>query len=955
MLNFIYAHIIKFLQILHKKAKVKCLLFLSILFLSACDYSPRCIDASDFGQPRGSPAIMGNQVESRFGQKSEYNFIQKTWSTYTGFILTGDKLEMTIKGAYSPWSKSLLAKGVCGVGKRVEEEEYYGKICNIKDDFNLEILSERTGSLEGHKFEANIDCGNGITEPNICWFPYGLGVYIGFAQDPRNDKELLYHLLSKPSSDGFNKFTISETELNDIKQKLGVDNWGSIKIYLRIHDNYYDDNINGCIKLDAQGRAKTNLTHKDIRPCNNPLEIIFLSGARSEEVGFLENAARIFMDPAKNFIYTSYHAYINSDVYRAIYVLVWSLFVVFMGIGFFLGVLQMSKAELTTILLRFAVISALLSPDSWEFFNEYVVEGIFALTSDLANMVLDATNGVLYGGSDVVNFSIGQNIDTHILQNVDDVLAMFVSHAVNVKIAALLFSHVLGWLFIIVLYFSFLVVISAIIKLTVIFVFIFITLTILLSLAPIFIMFAVFKYTRNSYFQAWLQALMGSAIQPMMLFVFLGLFLSIISYFLMDMLYYQACWRTIIPLLLFDIKFWRITEVYNYNYGVPISTGGNSPNIDLIKIFMLYLSALLIRYITEMVPKIADKISGGISIEGVAAFTNKVVGMAEKMIEKTGGATLKVLGKRTVGRAAAALADKALPNAIAKHIPGTEAKKIHKAKQKITSQLKQKGWSKAQINKGFKDGSLDGKMKDELAYQQAKKDRYGKNTLDPMAIAKGILKEVWDKTRMSMQEDSKGRKLNKQEKRRFKEDVLGGDIAKVRNAQNEDGSSKLDDRLNKAIGNTGGDADLGRAVRKLKDSGKDYQGKDELHNDLREELQKQGYSKKTADMLINRDEEKDKAWSGESSRIEKEFPGLKEKDNTDEIKVGNKEKKDLDISKEEEKGEDNKAGISSEQEQKKIEDSQNKNYPQSPKDDDLEIVTEKENPNYPQPPKDNDE
>ena len=949
ILKYIYIHIIKLVQILYKKVRVKCLLLLSILLLSACDYSPRCIDASDFGQPRGSPAIMGDNVEPRFGKKSQYNFIERTWSTYTGFVLNGDKLEMTIKGAYSPWSKSLLAKGVCGLGKRVEEEQYYGKVCNIKDDFDEVSLSEQTGALVGHQFKANIDCGNNTTEPNICWFPYGLGVYIGLAQDPRNDKELLYHLLSEPSSDGLNKFIIYETELNDIKQKLGVDNWSSIKIYLRVHDNYYDDNVNGCIRLDAQGRAKTVPTHKDIRVCNNPLEIVFLSGARNEEVGFLENAARIFMDPAKNFIYTAYHAYINSDTYRTIYILVWTLFVVFMGIGFFLGVLQMSKAELTSVLLRFAVISALLSPDSWEFFNEYVVEGIFSLTANLANMVLDATNRVLYGGSDVVSFSIGQNIDTHILQNVDDVLYMFVSHAVNVKIAALLFSHVLGWLFIIVLYFSFLVVISAIIKLTVIFIFIFITLTILLSLAPIFILFAVFKYTRNSYFQAWLQALMGSAIQPMMLFVFLGLFLSIISYFLMDMLYYQACWRTIVPLLLFDIKFWRITEVYNYNYGIPISTGGNSPNIDLIKILMLYLSALLIRYITEMVPKIADKISGGISIEAVGAMTNKVVGMAEKMTEKIGGTTLKVLGKRTVGRAAATLADKALPKGLAKIIPGTEAKKLHKAKMRITQELKKKGWSQAQIDKGFKDGSLDGKMKDELAFQQAKKDRHGKKTLNPTKMAMGLVKEIYDKVKMSMEEDKlkgSGKRLNKTKKRSLKKETLRSDIAKVKNAKNEDGSSKLDKKLNQAIGKQGGDADLGKAVRKLKDSGKDYQGKEELHNDLREELQKQGYSEKTADMLINRDEEKDKTWSGESSRIEKEFPSLKEKGAEDEIKVGAKES-----------GEEKNKGdvdILAEQKNDKIEDINNENHSQPTlEESDVEIVSD-DNKNHPPPPKDNE-
>ena len=837
-----------------RKVNVKLLFLLHLfLFIYACDYSPRCIDAEDFGQPKGSPSIHGHNVESRYGEDSDFSYLEKTWSTYTGFVLTGDPLEVRVEGAWSPWSKEALEQGVCGVGARGDDAVYYGKVCTVAGDFVNETMPASAGSLEGMRFTSDIDCG-GETNPNICWFPHGLGVYIGLSNDPRNSTEILYHLITNYTS-GHHMFTLTQAEVDEVKQQLGVTSWRSVKIYLRIHDNFYEDNESGCIEVDNEGKAIANPTHNQIRPCDTPMDITFVSGARAEEAGFLENAARVFMDPAEDFIYTSYHALVTSDNYKNILNLVWALFFTFMGVGYFAAFIQVSKGELMSVFIRFGIIYTLLSPTSWEFFNFYIVEGFWGATTTMANMVLESFNESIFGSSQI-EFSIGQTIDSNILQNVDDIMAMFVSDPVNSKIMALLFSHELGWLLIIALYFAFFVFIMSMVKLTVIFIFVFLTLTILLSLAPIFIIFAVFKYTRNSYFQQWLQALFGAAIQPMMLFVFVGLFLTIISSFLYEMLYYQVCWQSLINLVIFDIEFWKITEVYNYNAGGdPVSTGGTRPNISLVSIFVLFLSALLIRYVTDMVPKIADKIAGGISLEDTTTQTLKMV---EYFAEEMGKSTLKGVYKRVRNKTISKLADKVLPTSLSKYVGGTKSRKLEKARKAVRKQMRKKGWTDKQIEQGFKSGDLNSKLRDHFAYERAKDNKYGRKSLNPIKVMQGAVKGAMDNMKISMQKATmraQGKKLTKSAERKLKKNLLRADIAKAKEEKvgGLGTGKRLDKYVDEFMARQGGDNDLRKTIRDLKDSGQDFKDMDSLRDAIHEKMADKGYDGDIVDNLIDKD------------------------------------------------------------------------------------------------------
>ena len=855
---------------------MKKFLLLTFLILFSCDrYNPRCINASDFGQPMGSPSIGGYDIQARFGDNSTYNYFEKTWSTYTGFVLTGDVLIARITGAWSPWSEEFLNQAI--TCNRVN------KVCNLDTDFDYQIID----GWEGHRFKQNEICDDGEINENICWFPYGLGIYMGFSNDPRSSLESLYHLAHpqfQQIQGGYWKFILPQEEIENIKEQMGVVKFSSIKIYLRSHDNSYDDNISGCVDKDTSGKVKLNPVDGEIEACITPIEIFFESGARREESGFLETAARIFMDPAESIIHDTYHAIVESPVYQNILRTIWALFIVFIVFGWFGGFIQLTHTVGLLAVIKFGIITSLVSPTGWAFFNDFVVQFFWSGSSELANMVMGAFNGAIYSQT-ATQTSVGGTIDSSVLQNVDDIISMFTSGAVNSKIAGLLWSHELGFILILALYFAFYVFIMAMLKLTVILIFIFISITILLALAPIFLVFSIFKYTRELYFESWLQALISAAIQPMMLFCFIGIFMTIIDYYLKEMLFYEVCWKSILNLYIYDIKFWKIQEVYNYVDGVATKKDNNTPNITFVSIFVLFLSTMIIRYVTEMVPQVSERIGGSFSLGSLSQGVMAVGKTLEYFGEEMAKGTMKGVHKRTTGRALSGMFNKFAPDFISRNahklsfglVNKTDAARMAKAKKTVRAELRSKGWKDKDINDSMRKGRLNKKLGDQLALEKAKDDKYGRKSLGPKAFT-GAMKGIQDNIKMSMakaQARAQGKKFTKKKEKHMEKQFVQKEYKEARN------SDEMKDKTDKIMANKFGSADLRDAARELKSdqvSGKaEITSNDDLREKLKEKMAERGYSNKKdskkdqelLDGLIDKDLSK-----GRTSRINAEFGDL---------------------------------------------------------------------------------
>ncbi|MBT5827631.1 MAG: hypothetical protein HOH73_01990 [Alphaproteobacteria bacterium] len=842
------------------------IILISLFFINSCDMSFRCIDAADFGQPGSSIPINGDNIEVI------NEIIHVTQSSYTGYVLNGDDLKIQIRGAWS--TSANVGAGTCNTPN---------KVCSILDDFDL--------VANNYILKEPIECPDGGTsEHNICWFPYGMGIEVSFAVD-RSEKEVSYSLIH-PS---FYKYDsnldawLFEMELADletnIKAFLGADNWSSIKIYLKVIDDYYGDNVFGSIQRGINGKEISNPVDGQITISEDPMDLLFLQGARIEEAGFLEAAARAFTDPAEDLVKISYNAYIDSSIYNNIYQIALLFFVMFTALGYFLGFINLSIYSVFHLTFRFAIIVALLNPSGgWEFFDKYVVTLFWDGSYVLANIVLEAFSNAIEN-KDYISTTRLSYVDSSVLENVDNVVLMFFSEAIAYKIWGLLFSHQFGWLLILALYYAFWVFTFSMIKLTVIFIIITMLMTILLSMAPIFLIFSLFKYTRENYFEPWLKALIGAAIQPMMLFVFVGIFLTMVTHFMYEMLYYDVCWQTVVDLVIFSIEYFVIGDIYEFNSTNNTINSVSSLQIDLTQIFLLFLTALIIQYFVDEIPKIADKISDGVSLEGVARITNSVINTVQYTGEEFAKNKAKGTWKRTAGRGLSLGAEKMLPSFMSKAahkwsgglINKTKQAKFAKAEKKVTADLKAKGLNNKEIDKLKRSGKFKQEVKKALARDKAKDERYGNKSLNPLTVAKGEMRKAMDDFKVSLanaQRRSAGRRvMTKGQERKMRDSFISKDLSKHTSG---DAGMKLDDKVDKLFDNKFTNQDLRQTVRGIKDSGDKFNNKDELHDKIRESMSAKGYSEEDTNRAIENDEKSSLSSNFAQSRIKAEFPNLKE-------------------------------------------------------------------------------
>ncbi len=847
------------------------LLTLLTIILASCG-DPDCIDANDFGEPKFMLSAKGQAIEAKLDDNSEFNFLEVTKSTPTGYVLNGEQLRINVNGAWSPWSEDILKdyRYSChqdtieiGESKSIAEYKHLVKsrVCNETYGF----VESSAGEYIGHKFEQVKACSDHSFQNNICWFPYGWGVMIGFSKDIHSENEILIHMGPKVvTQDNKKVFIMNKEELQQIKTSLNLSDWSSIKLYLRVHDNSYNDNINGCIKKDIGGTyPKLNPEHGDVYKCGKGLQFTFVNGILKDDPGFLETAAQVFLNPSEELITSFYNAFINSATYKNIFYICSILFVIFIPVGFFTAYLQLSLQQLLVILIRFAIISSLLSPTGWELFDKYVKTFFWEGSNNLAKLVVDTTNLSIKGEQSVA-IEIGDSIDSNVLSDADNVLLMLFSSAINTKLVALILSHDFGLLIVLALYFTFYIYIFAILKLAVILIFLFIAMSILLSIAPIFLIFGLFQYTREQYFEKWLQSLISVSLQPMMLFTFFGMFLAVVNSYIYDMLYYDACWYIIVDLLIEKIGFWKVSQAYgdiDSISGIRPKIEG-SPNIKLEDIFLLFLSAMVIRYIVDKVPEISEKIAGGFSLGSINDITNKTLSGVEKFGEEFAKATAGSVWTRTAGKALSSAADK-LPSIISKNahkisfglINKTKSAQLASAKKKLSSQLKSKGWSKEDIDKAMKSGKLDKKLAKEMIKEKAKEKRYGTNTLNPLKMGFGIMREIKDNIKNSAIIAASG-KMSSKQKKQLKESNLRSDIKKLNKDQKK--MEKLQQKASNIVDKKVGKKDLEDIAKGIKyEEGKqgniddiEY-NKNRINKEIKERMQEKGYAEEKIDQLIN--------------------------------------------------------------------------------------------------------
>lgn len=445
-------------------------LLISLFLLSGCE-GDRCIAPDDFG-------FIKYTISSRYTKKElseQQQGMQVAPWRDSEYKVNGQPLTITVK----PWDNSINANTSDEVSAWCA---WYGQPNNTAN------LSKFCSRLQDCTFKGKM-CTPGKKDAEItnapCLFRRGVGLYFLIADrntDPNisfasslDPSGLTQHLGEPPTN-----FKFYDLDKNGKQVLVGGVNYqyqnkddvtyNQCPLYFKILDKFYDDN-NGQYKVVIKSGVS------DTRP--DPLE--FLTKLIRDQL--------FGTDPKKpGLVQKIYQGIIDTPGYHLTVTSLLTLYIMFTGMSFLIGNINLTHTELITRAVKVTIISILInSTVSWTFFHDYLFVFFVEGTEQIIRVINESAN-------------TGSGAST--------IIGLMIAPQTMAKLFSLLITSPLGFiyilLFLIALYFIFMMVFKA----TIIYLTALIAIGMILTMAPIFICFIMFDITR-SLFENWLKQLIS--------------------------------------------------------------------------------------------------------------------------------------------------------------------------------------------------------------------------------------------------------------------------------------------------------------------------------------------------------------------------------------------------------------------------------------------------------------
>ncbi len=290
-----------------------------------------------------------------------------------------------------------------------------------------------------------------------------------------------------------------------------------------------------------------------------------------------------------------------------------TIYIAFYGIMFTLGMVQLTLFDFLIRMIKIGVITILLSPDAWNFFNFYVVQFFNAGTDGWINRVsfavLNVPGATLPSGP-LPPFWV-----------IDQALSKAISAKMAVTLMAMFFAPPYGPIFGLLLVLGLGTFVRAILTATWVYLMSLILKALLFGIAPIFLSFLLFVRTKHL-FDGWLNQVISATLQPILLFTFLAFFVALLDVALDNVFLTPVCWTEWSESLRgspFSIHYWRFAlcngancEPYSgsWNFTGPQSGSGPIFPIDILGILVVVMLADLASRFNSIVAMIASDLAG---------------------------------------------------------------------------------------------------------------------------------------------------------------------------------------------------------------------------------------------------------------------------------------------------------------------------------------------------------
>lgn len=216
------------------------------------------------------------------------------------------------------------------------------------------------------------------------------------------------------------------------------------------------------------------------------------------------------------------------------------LYIAYTGLSYALGIAQITQKDGLKRIFAISMVITLLAPNSWAFFHTY-----------LFRLFIDGGVELMASMVNYQEYNISETTRNEILSSPDRVFEIFdaplkiiFSKTTWIKVSALIFSTYLGVFLFLAILFSGVMYAITIFKAILIYSVSIIIMGFLLLLAPIFISFSLFEYTRKM-FMAWIKQLITVTLQPVFIIAAIGMFATLLILGLKIVLGFsvcEACW-----------------------------------------------------------------------------------------------------------------------------------------------------------------------------------------------------------------------------------------------------------------------------------------------------------------------------------------------------------------------------------------------------------------------------
>ncbi len=346
----------------------------------------------------------------------------------------------------------------------------------------------------------------------------------------------------------------------------------------------------------------------------------------------------------ENQIKRLYNIILLNPVYQSFLTLSVVLMFSFYGMGFLMGVSELKQSEIIDRLVKVGIIYLFTNPSfGWVWFDKFFVtffkNGTDFLTFLMASF-FDETGQVESAllANDFSNKSI-------IFGGTDRVIALFINNdVIHKKILSLLFYKFFGILYTMIIYYSAITYVYAISNAVLIYLTSQFFISILFSVGPFFFVFILFKQTKT-FFDNWINSLIGFALQQIFLIFTLSLFNSFLYLIIKLTLGYRICWDSVWEINILSSKisllsFWTPQEAPAYisNTMDPTTSGSPSGIPTLPKLLSLWSLCVIMKSFLGSITDLVATLSGGVSATelgtGISASMNKAIGDVKQKVAK---------------------------------------------------------------------------------------------------------------------------------------------------------------------------------------------------------------------------------------------------------------------------------------------------------------------------------